>query len=218
MSERFDVRQLEAIETLPVGWSKDVAWRPVRHALDVGAFGINAYSVATAGSAVVEDHDELGGGAGHHEEMYVVVTGRAEFTLDGEKHDAPAGTIVAVHDPAVRRAAVATAPATTVLCIGASRGAPFRVSPWEYGFRAAAYARQGRVDEALAIAQEGYAAYPRNAEVLYNLACYESLTGELEPAFGHLLEAVALDPQAAEWAATDEDLAALRDDPRFPRS
>ena len=69
----------------------------MRRTLGIGAFGINAYT-ANAGELVVEEHDETGAGAGHHEELYVVVTGRATFTVDGESFDAPIGTMVFLPD------------------------------------------------------------------------------------------------------------------------
>ena len=52
--------------------------------------------------------------------------------------------------------------------------------------------------------------------MLYNLACFEALAGRRADALGHLARAVEVDPRATEWAATDDDLAALRDDPGFP--
>jgi mannose-6-phosphate isomerase-like protein (cupin superfamily) len=52
---------------------------------------------------VVEEHDDTGEGAGHHEEVYVVVTGHATFTVDGNEVDAPIGTCVFLADPEERR-------------------------------------------------------------------------------------------------------------------
>jgi hypothetical protein len=72
---------------------------PVREYFDIGAFGVNAFTVAEAGEGLVEAHDELSGGADGHEELYFVCAGRAEFTVNGEEVDAPAGTFVFVRDP-----------------------------------------------------------------------------------------------------------------------
>src|SRR5919108_4864043 len=91
-----------------------VRWHPVRHALDVRGFGVNAYSAA-AGAEVVEDHTEADDEGGGHQEMYVVLAGRARFEIDGEAVDAPAGTIVFLPDPSSRRHAVAQEDGTTVL-------------------------------------------------------------------------------------------------------
>ena len=116
---------LADVPTLPDG---EAAWAPVRHALDIEAFGVNAFTAARSGSVVIEDHDES---ESQHEELYVVLTGHAEFTIDGEQVDAPAGTLVAVRDPALRRVARATQAQTTVLAVGAAVGAAFEPLEWE---------------------------------------------------------------------------------------
>lgn len=105
------------------------AWKPLRHALGIEAFGVNAW-VADEGEPVIDDHDETGED-GNQEELYLVLGGRARFTVDGEEVDAPAGALVAVRDPALRRAAVASADGTVVLAVGGARGAAFRLSDWE---------------------------------------------------------------------------------------
>src|SRR5207237_148710 len=91
-------------ETFPVG-ERGLQWRPIRSRLGVEAFGVNAYTSAEIGGEVVEEHTEAAYG---HEELYIVVSGRATFTLDGEEVDAPAGTLVHLPDPSVRRGAVAS--------------------------------------------------------------------------------------------------------------
>ena len=88
---------------------------PIRIPLGISSFGVNAYGSREAGGQVIEEHDELGAGAGHHEELYFVLEGHAGFTVAGEELDAPAGTFVFVSDPATRRAATAVEPNTTVL-------------------------------------------------------------------------------------------------------
>src|SRR5919106_6151403 len=103
VSERFEVAHLEELDRL----EGEFVSHPVRTRFGITAFGVNAYSGAKAGGRIIEEHDELGGGAGHHEELYVVLSGHARFVLDGEARDAPAGTFVFVRDPAVRREAFA---------------------------------------------------------------------------------------------------------------
>jgi mannose-6-phosphate isomerase-like protein (cupin superfamily) len=97
--KRWQVARIDELDRFPVG-KHGLLWRPVRRRLGIEAFGVNAYTCDAAGEEVVEAHDELGTGAGHHEELYVVVSGHATFTLDGEEHDAPAGTLVFCRDPA----------------------------------------------------------------------------------------------------------------------
>ena len=98
----------------------ELEWRPLRKALGTRIVGMAAFTAERVGQDVIEGHTEADGGRGH-EEVYVVLAGRAAFTLDGDTIDAPAGTFVAVRDPAVFRHAVAAEPGTAVLALG---GAP----------------------------------------------------------------------------------------------
>jgi tetratricopeptide (TPR) repeat protein len=199
--------RLDEIEPIPVV-NGTLRWRPVRRTLDVGAFGINAYIAPNAGDDVVEEHTERALG---HEEVYVVLAGRATFTLDGETLDAPAGTAVFVHDPEVKRYARAEEPGTQVLAVGGPRGAAYEPSPWEDYFAAERHRNAGDYD---AYADELVAALERRPDhpaTLYNLACAEALAGRADEALAHLKRAVELRPEAAEWAKKDEDFASLHE-------
>src|SRR3954447_13058470 len=123
---------LDAIEA--VAWrGTELVWRPVRHALGTRIVGLGGYTADRAGQIVIEGHTESEDGMGH-EEVYVVLRGRATFTLDGAVLDAPAGTFVVVSDPSVHRRAVAAEPDTAVLALG---GPPtFEPSPSEWFERA----------------------------------------------------------------------------------
>jgi tetratricopeptide (TPR) repeat protein len=190
-------------------------WRPVRHALDVESFGVNAYTQPDAGRELIEEHDETGGGAGKHQELYVVLAGRATFTVGGEEVDAPAGTLVFCDDPAERRSAVAAEAGTTVLAVGAPLGRPYEISPWEAYFRADALLLAGDRAGALAAAAEGVERHPGNASARYNAACYASLAGETAQALAYLSRALELDLALAGTARTDPDLEALRTEPAY---
>ena len=107
-------------------------WHPVRHHLDVKGFGTNAYTAAEAGDMVVEPHDE-----DEFEELYVVVTGAARFTVDGETFEARPGTLVLVTPPS-QREAYALEPGTTVVVTGAVPGKAYETSEWEERWLAAA--------------------------------------------------------------------------------
>ena len=111
------------------GGAGEPDWKPLRHVLGIGAFGVNAWLTAAAGERVIEEHDEAGDQG--QEELYVVVRGRATFTVDGTTVDAPAGTCVAVTDASLTRGAVAAEEGTVVLAIGAVRGQGFTPSDWE---------------------------------------------------------------------------------------
>ena len=74
------VLRLDDIEGIPVFGT--LVWKPVRKTLGVTAFGINAYTAANAGDEIVEEHTEEQLG---HEEIYAVISGRATFTVDGDR-------------------------------------------------------------------------------------------------------------------------------------
>src|SRR5262249_35565526 len=210
--ELVKVARIQEIDPIPV-LGGELEWRPLRRTLGIGAFGINAYS-AKAGDPVVEEHDETGAGAGHHEELYIVVTGHATFTVDGKDIDAPVGTCVFLDDPQERRGAHAVEDGTTVLAIGGRRGEAFEVSPWEFAFAGVPAWEAKRYDEVRALLLEGLELHPGNASLLYNLACVEALTGERDAALAHLADA-ATNARFREFAKTDPDFDSLRDDPRF---
>jgi tetratricopeptide (TPR) repeat protein len=188
----------------------------LRRHFDIASFGIGVYVADEAGAEVIEDHDETGSLAARHEELYLVLRGRATFTVDGDEVDAPPRTLVFVGDPATRRKAVAREPGTTVLALGGVPGEAFHPSPWESiaGFEEPL--AQGDYDGARRILERGLERYPGNAGIHFNLACVESLAGRRDAALEHLREAVArADERMLRLARTDDDLAPLRDDPRF---
>ena len=142
MAEGWRSVRLDEIQPIPVV-AGTLLWRPIRRTLDVGAFGINAYVAPKVGDDVVEEHTEESLG---HEEVYVVLAGRATFTLDEETLDAPAGTVVFVHEPTVRRHARAAEPGTSVLAVGGPRGGAYEPSPWEDFFAAERHRAGGDYD------------------------------------------------------------------------
>jgi tetratricopeptide (TPR) repeat protein len=184
----------------------------VRKHFDVGAYGVNAYRPKEDGELVGE-HDETQLG---HEELYVVLSGHASFTLDGDEHDAPAGTLVFVRDPAVKRRAVAQDPETRVLAVGAAPGKAYAVSPWEENADVFPLFAAGEYEEAKRRLLDGLERNPGHAGFTYNLACAEARLGNADAALEHLARAVEGSASLAEYARTDDDLASIRDDPRFP--
>jgi len=192
-----------------------VNWRPVRRTLGITGFGVNAYT-ADAREQLIEEHDETGGGAGKHEELYVVIAGHALFTVDGEEYEAPAGTLVHIPETGARRSAVALIDRTTAIVVGGRRGA-IVPSAWEHYFAALPAAEGGDPDAAYATAAAGLADHPDQPSLHYNLACFASLAGNTDRALAHLRRAFDGDPRTREWAETDSDLDPIRSDPRFPR-
>jgi quercetin dioxygenase-like cupin family protein len=183
---------------------------PVRRLLGFRAAGVNGWT-GDRGERVVPPHEEDSG----NEELYVVVCGRAAFTVGGEETDAPAGTFIHVQ-PETHRVATATEDGTIVVAIGGTPGQAFTVFGWDDWAVADALRREGRRDEARAALDDAIAANPEAGGLIYNAACWQALDGDADAAFELLRRAIALDEEEVRrWAAHDSDLDPLRTDPRF---
>jgi tetratricopeptide (TPR) repeat protein len=187
---------------------------PIRRHFGIRAFGVNAWRGGAPGDLVIDDHAEEVEG---HEELYVVLRGRATFTVAGDELDAPPGTLLFV-PPEARRTAIAAEPDTVVLALGAEPGKAFSASGW-YEWDVLGIpdlVDAGRYDEAAARYAQALERHPDHPGILFNLACLESLAGRRDPALDHLRRSIELYPKHAEYARTDPDFDPIRHDPRFP--
>jgi tetratricopeptide (TPR) repeat protein len=190
-------------------------WAQIRLTFGIQAFGINAWSSTEAGQAIISEHEETDSRVGPQQELYFVASGHAVFTVAGDEIDAPPGTFVFVRDPKATRKAVATEPDTTIVAVGAPKGAAYRATDWERGARALRHWQTKDWEAAIAELSELHEAHPDDATIVYNLACAESLAGRREDALRHLRQAAELDDSFATLAADDDDFSAIRDDPEF---
>jgi tetratricopeptide (TPR) repeat protein len=190
-------------------------WAPIRSAFGIGAFGINAWTSTEAGQEIISEHDEADGRQGPQQELYFVAAGHAVFTVAGDEIEAPPGTFVFVRDSNASRRAVASEPDTTILAVGAPKGAAYKALEWERGARALRHWLTKDWEAAIAELSELHERHADDATILYNLACAESLVGRRDDALRHLRQSVELDDSFAKLAAEDEDFGAIRDDPEF---
>jgi tetratricopeptide (TPR) repeat protein len=190
--------------------TRENGWAPLREHLGARAFGINAYT-KNANERIVGEHAEEGSG---HEELYLVVAGRARFTVDGEERDAPPGTAVLVAS-GTTRSADALEDGTTIVVIGGRPGGVFQPRAWETNAKVFPMFGEGRIEEARELLRGVVDDYEDGESIEYNLACCEARLGDVEEAFEHLGRALAGRPDLVELARGDDDLAALRGDPRF---
>lgn len=195
---------LRIADVAPITVAGDLKWKPIRRTLGIEAFGMNAYVAENAGDDVVERHSEE---VLRHEEVYVVLSGRAAFQLGEEKLDAPAGTVVFIRDPAVRRYARAEEPGTTVLAVGGRPGEAYTPSAWEWYFEAERFRDPFDPEAALRLMEEANEKFPNHLGVVYSTACWEALDGRPDDAWATLQRAIEIDPRAREWALGDADLA-----------
>ena len=199
------------LDEIPIVDDGRVPARAVRHHFGIEAFGMNAWVARGAGEPAINEHDEADSG---DEELYLVLSGHAVFTVEGEEIDAPQGTFVYVEPPA-RRSAVAREPSTVILAVGAVPGKAYRASGWEISSPAMAAFRAGDYERTIELLGPLADEYPQYPAVPYNLACAESLAGRVDDAVGHLRQALEIDDSLRELAQSDSDLDPIREDPRF---
>ncbi|HEY6029125.1 MAG TPA: cupin domain-containing protein [Gaiellaceae bacterium] len=203
----YEVAQLDQIEEISDG---RCPWRPVRHHLGITAFGVNAWTGRAVGDRIINEHDE----ADEDEELYVVLSGRAVFELDGERRDAPAGTLVFVR-PGVTRTAFAEEADTTVVAVGATPGQAYEPGGWEIWAPIDPLYRAGEYAQAADRGRELVESHPEYPMVFYNLACCESLAGRPADALRHLRQAIEGSERFREYARGDSDFDPIRAEPGF---
>jgi hypothetical protein len=207
VSDGYEILSLGDVETAPHRGSNLI---PVRYLLGYRAAGVNGWR-AIAGAQLIPPHEEDSG----NEELYVVVAGRATFTVGEEERDAPAGTLVFV-PPGMHRTAVAEEDGTILFVVGATIGEPFDGGGWDTFAVADGLRRAGRMDESRAIMRKGMEDSPNAWELPYNAACLEALAGNADEAFPLLHRAIELTGgEIRPYLEGDTDLDSLRDDPRF---
>jgi hypothetical protein len=205
----YTVRRLEDIDEISDG---RCPFRPVRFELGITSFGVNAFTAGNAGDRIINEHDE----EGEHEELYVVMTGRARFEIGGQPEDAPAGTLVFVQ-PGVTRTAFAEEPGTTLLAVGGQPGKAYEPEGYELWAPLAPLYESGQYAELADRAGSVLDEHPEYPGLAYNVACAESLAGRPEAAIEHLRRAIEGDEKYREYAAEDSDFDPVREEPGFSR-
>lgn len=185
-------------------------WVPVRRRLAIGAFGTNAYRAARAGEPVVEDHVESPG----QKELYIVVRGRAAFTIGDGNVEAPVGTLVFVSQPDLRRRAVALEDETVVLAVGGWRDRAYAfpgsrsTSP-----RKPSATTTGPLPPRHCSGRQGSTSTPRSSSIA--LCCHARL-GRHEAALPELHRAIEINPDMRQRAEDEQHLASLGELPDRP--
>jgi hypothetical protein len=207
----YEILSIDDLDRYPGATDDAPILLALRRRLGFQPFGVNCWVAAVVGGHVIERHYERDG----VEELYVVVRGRAAFTLGEETFDAPPGTLVHA-TPGTLREAFAVDEGTVVLALGATPGEAYEPSPWEDFHVAFAARRAGDVNAARALVADALARHPDAWQGQYNAACFEALEAETDAAFTHLRRAVELGPaDTRDFALGDDDFAGLRDDPRW---
>jgi mannose-6-phosphate isomerase-like protein (cupin superfamily) len=206
---RYGIAHLDEIAELADG---RCLYRPIRHHFGMTSFGATAWTARAAGDIVVDEHDE--GDPTVDEELFLVLRGHAVFELDGDRVDAPAGTLVFA-PPRMKRSAFAEEAGTTIMLIEGTPGKAYEPRGWELWAPLAPLYESGEYTEVADRLRMLVAASPQYPMLFYNLACCESLSGRTTDALDHLGRAVEMSEEFRENAKLDSDLDPIRDDPAF---
>ena len=143
-----------------------------------------------------------------------MLRGHAVFELDGDRVDAPAGTLVFA-PPRTKRTASAREAGTTIIVVEGTPGKGYDARGWELWAPLAPLYEAGQYAEVADRLGALVAAAPQYPMLFYNLACSESLCGRTSDALDHLRHAVEMSEEFREAARDDSDLDAIRDQPAF---
>ncbi len=205
----YAVAHLDEIEELA---DAGCHYRPIRHHLGITAFGVTAWTAHAAGDRVINEHDEDDPTA--DQELFLVLRGHAVFEIEGERVDAPAGTLVFA-PPRTTRTAIADEAGTTVIAVEGAPGQAYEPRGWELWAPLAPLYGAGEYAEVADRLASLVAANPQYPMLFFNLACCESLSGRIGDALGHLRQAVEMSEEFREAAKVDPDLEPIRDEPAF---
>jgi hypothetical protein len=205
---RYAIARLDDIDELA---DQGYRYRPVRHHFGITSFGVTAWTAREPGDAVIAEYDE---DSEPSEELFVVVTGRAEFAIEGESVEAPTGALIYIR-PGVKRTAVATEPGTTILTVGGAPGKAYDATGWELWAPLVPLYQSGQHAELASRLKAVIADNPQYPMLVYNLACCESLSGRTSEAIEHLRQSVEAAEKFRADARVDADFDAIRDEPAF---
>jgi tetratricopeptide (TPR) repeat protein len=205
----YAVAQLDEIEEFA---DEGCHYRPIRHHLGITTFGATAWTAHAAGDRIINEHDD--GDPTADQELFVVLRGHAVFELDGDRVDAPTGTLVFA-PPHTKRKASATEDGTTILALEGTPGKAYEPRGWELWAPLFPRYQAGEYAEVADRLREVVAASPQYPMLFFNLACCESLTGRTSDALEHLRHAIAMSEEFRQNAKDDTDLDPIRDEPGF---
>jgi quercetin dioxygenase-like cupin family protein len=185
-------------------------YRPVRHHFGIASFGVSSFTGRKTGDRIINEHSE----EDDQEELYLVLQGRATFELDGERVDAPAGTLVFA-EPGVKRTAFAEEDGSTIVVVGGKPGKVYEVLGFEAWAPFHPLYEAGDYAEAADRARGVIEAYPEAFGAFFYLACCEARAGRVDDAARHLRHAIEQSERLRGLARRNSDLDSIRDRPEI---
>jgi hypothetical protein len=203
----YSVSRFDAIDEIE---GDGAPYRPLRQHFGIASFGVNSFTGHHAGDSIIDEHSEVD----DHEELYLVLHGRATFELNGERVDAPAGMLVFA-EPGVTRSAVAAEDETTIVVMGGKPGEPFEVLGFEAWAPFQPLYAAGDYAEAADQARGAIEAQPEALGAFFCLAGCEALAGRADDAARHLRHALERSDRLRILAGQNSDFDSIRERPEI---
>ncbi len=124
MSKGWKAAKIQDIPPIKDSWAK--GWHSARHYFGITGFGVNAVT-KNKGENLTPAHNEKTSG---QQELFVVLKGKASFSIGKDKYTAKEGEAVFV-EPEIERSAEALATPTMLLIIGGAPGKAYQIGDWE---------------------------------------------------------------------------------------
>ena len=123
MAEGYTIKKVHEFEEME--GSGNATWRLARKSLGAESFGFNVVDIAPGGQ--IPEHDHTGD---DQEEVFIILNGDATIVIDGDEHDAPAGTYVR-YAPDVKRTIRNNSEGfVRALLIGVPMNSGYQKMPW----------------------------------------------------------------------------------------
>ena len=123
MSDGYTIKHRDEFESME--GSGDSTWKLARKALGTSAFGFNLVEIEPGGQ--IPEHDEAQSG---QVELSAILEGDAVLRIEGEDHEAPAGTFASIEPPASRMILNRSDAPVTALLIGVQPEGGYEPMGW----------------------------------------------------------------------------------------
>jgi len=123
MAGDYTIKHRDEFESME--GSGESTWRLARKALGTSAFGFNLVEIGPGGQ--IPEHDETGSS---QVELFIILEGDAVMRLDGEEHEAPAGTFASIEPPASRTIINRSDAPVTAMLIGVQPEGGYEPMSW----------------------------------------------------------------------------------------
>jgi uncharacterized cupin superfamily protein len=123
MAAQYSIKHRDDFERME--GSGESTWMLARKSLGTECFGYNLVEIGPGGQ--IPEHDESGSG---QVELYVILDGDAVLRLDGEDHQAPAGTFASLGPEATRTILNRSEAPVTAMVIGVKPEGGYEPMSW----------------------------------------------------------------------------------------